>query len=212
MTEAPETQEEEYYGIRERLLHRVPRRLRAPLDWLISILFAVLFIMVLRLWVVAPYRIPSASMEPTLHCAHRISDDGCLSNISDRIIASPIVYRFRSPHRGDLVVFHSPARAKVECNHGGIFVKRIVGLPGESVQERDNRIYINGRLLAEPYLKIAPRDDINDVWKVPSGHYFLLGDNRTSSCDSRYWGSVRRGAMIGPVVITYWPLNRLAMR
>ena len=211
MSEAPEDQEE-YYGLRKHLLRRTPKRLRVPLDWLISIAFAILLIFVARLWLIAPYRIPSASMEPTLHCQHRVAADGCLAHVSDRIIAAPIIYRFRSPSRGDIAVFHSPAKAKTVCDHGGIFVKRIIGLPGETVRERNDRIYINGRLLSEPYLKVTPRDSINNTWKVPQGRYFLLGDNRTYSCDSRYWGSVTRSALIGPVVATYWPLSRLSFR
>jgi signal peptidase I len=92
-------------------------------------------------------------------------------------------------------------------------VKRIVGLPGEVVSERNGDVYIDGKQLKEPYVDQRRRDAITRTWpRVPSGQYFVMGDNRAASCDSRTWGTVPRKNLIGPVLLTYWPLNRISFR
>ena len=149
-------------------------------------------------------------MEPTLHCAKPA--EFCLASVSDRVIVNRLAYRFGQPKRGQIVVFTAPARAS-ECGEGdggSTFVKRLIGLPGETVAERDGYVAIDGRTLREPYLNPRFRDDQSGTWHVPSAHYFFLGDNRAHSCDSRVWGSVPRSSLIGPVVMTYWPPNRIA--
>jgi len=154
-----------------------------------------------------PYRIPSASMEPTLHCGKPA--DGCRSRVSDRVIANRIVYRFHAPERGDIIVFNAPARVKAACNASGAFVKRIVGLPGEQVSMQDGHVLINGVRLREPYLTPAYRGRESGEWpRSPRGGYFVLGDNRAMSCDSRRWGVVPRESIIGRADIRYWPPNR----
>src|SRR5512141_3223518 len=129
---------------------------RAVLDWIVTIALAVLIVLGVKNWVVNPYRIPSPSMEPTLHCAR--PEPYCEASSSDRILANRFIYRFRDPHRGEIVVFHTPPAAKRECP-GDIFVKRIIGLPGEAWSERRGFTYIDGRPLAEPYLHAGRRDD-----------------------------------------------------
>ena len=98
-------------------------------------------------------------MEPTLHCANTVS--GCKSRVADRIIADRLVYRFHEPERGDIIVFESPPRVQVACDASGAFIKRIVGLPGESVSMRAGRVFINGARLSEPYLRPAYRGERN---------------------------------------------------
>jgi len=89
-------------------------------------------------------------------------------------------------------------------------VKRIVGLPGEVVSERNGLVYVDGRKLAEPYVSPSRRDDRTAEWpRIAPDHYFVLGDNRSGSCDSRAWGTVPRENLIGPVFLTYWPLSRI---
>src|SRR5439155_670609 len=131
----------------------------------------------------------------------------CQAHFSDRIIAAKIVYRFRDPERGDIAVFKTPALTASRCHTetGATFVKRVVGLPGETISERTGTIYVNGRPLREPYVSPSLRDGRSGTWTVPKGSYFMLGDDRKWSCDSRDWGSVPRSDMIGPVVLTYWP-------
>jgi signal peptidase I len=93
-------------------------------------------------------------------------------------------------------------------------VKRLIGLPGEDVSERDGYVYINGTRLDEPYIKPDRRDHEppRDFGKIPPDHYFFMGDNRAQSCDSRVWGSVPRQNLVGEVFFVYWPPNRLGFR
>jgi signal peptidase I len=164
---------------------------------------------VIRAWVISPYRVPSSSMEPTLHCSR--PSPGCRASQSDRLLVGRFIYAFRSPHRGEIVVFEAPARAGRVCGRG-IYVKRIIGLPGEVVSEQAGVIYINGRRLKEPYIAANLRDALSHVWpRLGQGHYFVLGDNRRDSCDSRWWGPVPRRNVIGPVIARYWPLARVSI-
>ena len=151
-------------------------------------------------------------MEPTLHCARPAT--GCEASFSDRVIACELCYRFSSPEQGQIVVFHAPAAAAAKCGTAGRHVKRLIGLPGDTIREDGQGfLWIDGKRLDEPYVSAAARlGDTQfraDTWHVPAGSYFMMGDNRGSSCDSRVWGAVPRSSLIGPVVATYWPLNRL---
>ena len=186
------------------------------IDWVVTIVSAVLIVLAVKAWVVNPYRIPSPSMEPTLHCARPAPD--CEAGTSDRVLANRFIYYFHPPRRGDIIVFHAPAAARRECV-GGIFVKRIIGLPGEVWSERNGVTYINGRRLAEPYVAPARRDHdtkelvdippVGTMRRIPPRMYLVEGDNRAHSCDSRVWGLVPRANIIGKVFLTYWPLNRI---
>ncbi len=192
-------------------LYRLPRPVRIAIDWLATLGIAAALVLVLESEVAKPYRIPTSSMEPTLHCA--VPGPGCLGKSSDRVIAAKVVYDLRSPERGDIVVFKAPALAKERCQEGGTFVKRIIGLPGERVSERRGIVFVDGRRLAEPYVDSSRRDRLTRTWpRVPAHAYFVMGDNRADSCDSREWGTVPRGNLIGPVVATYWPFGRFGFR
>ena len=158
-------------------------------------------------WIVKPYRIPSASMEPTLR-------DG------DRVLVARFIYHFHDPRRGDVIVFHPPGvgdqairGAKTEASV--YFIKRIVGLPGETVEGRRHHVLIctapnvGCHVLNEPYLTqpavAAPFGPVT----VPQGQYFMMGDNRSVSDDSRMWGTLPRSYIIGEAFATYWPPDRL---
>jgi signal peptidase I len=198
--------------------HRLPHGVRVALDWVVTIVGAVAIVLAIKAWVVNPYRIPTPSMEPTLHCAHSVAEPSCRGRFSDRVLANRFIYRFRSPHRGDIVVFRAPLKAKTACSsgEGDVFVKRIVGMPGDVVSERQGWIYINGKRLDEPYLRPSVHvedrgNDFHGPITVPKGEYEMMGDNRNESCDSRTWGPVPRGSLIGKVFMTYWPPNRISL-
>jgi signal peptidase I len=189
----------------------LPRGVRVVLDWILTIGGAILIVLALKAWVVNPYRIPSSSMEPTLHCARPAA--GCEARFSDRVLANRFIYHFRNPKRGEIIVFNTPPAAKLRCGAGGTFVKRLIGLPGETVSERDGIVYINGQQLVEPYIQPDRRDhEPPRSWHVPKGDYFFMGDNRAESCDSRVWGPVPRKNLIGEVFFVYWPPNRIGFR
>jgi signal peptidase I len=199
----------------DRLTRRLPDPLRVIVDWLVTIVGAVAIVLLVKAYVVNPYRIPSSSMEPTLHCAQPAS--GCEARFSDRVLANRFIYHVRDPRRGEIVVFDTPDAARVKCGAGGTFVKRLIGLPGETVEVRLRRgegyVFVNGRELDEPYIGNGRRstEEFGPV-KVPQSAYFMMGDNRSQSCDSREWGSVPRQNLIGKVFATYWPPNRIAVR
>jgi signal peptidase I len=215
-TEEPAPAEQhEFHHPLDRVTGRLPRRVRILVDWVVTIVGAVAIVLAIKAWVVNPYRIPSSSMEPTLHCARPAA--GCEARFSDRVLANRFIYHFRDPQRGDIVVFRTTPAVKRKCNAGGTFVKRIVGLPGETVQLRVIRgreyVYIDGRKLDEPYIQPNRRGfGPGETFKVKEGQYFLMGDNRASSCDSRQWGGLPRENILGKVFMTYWPPQRISFR
>jgi signal peptidase I len=189
----------------------IPQPWRTAIDWVLTIAGAIAIVLAIKAWIVNPYRIPSSSMEPTLHCARPAS--GCLARFSDRVLANRFIFHFRNPKRGEIVVFDVPQLAEARCGAGGVFVKRIIGLPGELWEERHGYVYINGKRLDEPYIKADRRDFMNHhPVKIDPGNYFMMGDNRASSCDSRVWGTVPRKNIIGKVFAVYWPPNRIGFR
>ena len=196
------------------LTEGLPRGWRVTIDWLVTIVGAIAIVLAIKAWVVNPYRIPSSSMEPTLHCARPGPD--CEASYSDRVLACRFCYRFWSPKRGDIIVFKTPKLAALRCGAGGTFVKRLIGLPGDKIYEdAHGYIWIDGKELKEPYIQPARRDadtHTDRTWHVPKGFYFFMGDNRPSSCDSRVWGAVPRKNLIGKVFATYWPPNRISIQ
>jgi signal peptidase I len=189
---------------------------RRLVEWIVTLVVAVAVVLAVKAWVVNPYRIPSPSMEPTLHCAR--PEPGCEGDHPDRVLANRFIYHFRDPHRGEIVVFNAPKAAAEACI-GGIFVKRVIGLPGEVWSERSGYTYIDGKRLSEPYVQASRRDTdtrtmrdippVGTLTRIPKDMYLMEGDNRAHSCDSRVWGLVPHSAIIGKVFFTYWPLGRI---
>ena len=210
----------EAMGVGFQPLSRIPQPWRKLLDWLFTITLAIVFVLAFEAKVAKPYRIPSSSMEPFLHCAK--PGTGCLGSTDDRVLAFRLEYDFESPQRGQIVVFKAPAAASgcAAGDGGTTFVKRLVGLPGETVREDGHGFtWIREPAstkwvkLTEPYVplgeRLADSEHFNKTWRVPKGDYFMMGDNRGGSCDSRSWGPVPRANLIGPVIFRYWPLNRI---
>jgi len=132
-----------------------------------------------------------ASMEPTLHDR-------------ERLIANKISYRFQSPERNEIVIFRPPIGIKRN------YIKRIIGIPGDKIEIVDGKIYVNDQALEEPYVKYRSSEDMPPTI-VPTGSFFVLGDNRPNSSDSRYWGFVPRKNVIGKAWIVFWPLNKIRL-
>lgn len=148
----------------------------------------------IRAFVAEARYIPSGSMEPTLL-------------INDRLIVDKLSYKFNSPQRGDIVVF-DPTETLQKQNFHDAFIKRVIGLPGDKVEVKGGRVYINDKALREKYIADEPNYQYGPV-NVPEGQYLVLGDNRNNSYDSHYWGFVPRNKVIGRAVVRFWPPNRI---
>lgn len=123
---------------------------------------------------------------------------------NDRIIVNKVLYRFREPDRGDIVVFKFPLDPSRD------FIKRIIALEGETVEVSENYVYINGKRLEEPYL---PHELMQNYkpYEVPKGYVFVMGDNRNNSDDSRVWGPLDKKNLIGKAFYIYWPPGRMGL-
>ncbi len=148
----------------------------------------------IRTFVAEARYIPSGSMLPTLQ-------------INDRLIVDKLGYHFKSPQRGDIVVF-SPTDTLEKQNFHDAFIKRVIGLPGDKVEVKSGRVFINDQPLEEDYINEAPQYQYGPV-TVSQDQYLVLGDNRNNSYDSHYWGFVPRDRIIGRAVVRFWPMNRL---
>jgi signal peptidase I len=172
----------------------------------------------IQAFLVKPFRIPSESMVPTLA-------------VGQRVLVDRVSYRFGEPDRGDIVVFNPPAGAdsgRCGIRHPGDqpcprgtsersdtnFIKRVVALPGDRLKVVEGSVFINGRRRREPFARLDPECPICNLPRpitVPDGEYYMMGDNRGESEDSRVWGPVPKRWMIGQAVATYWPPRRVGI-
>jgi signal peptidase I len=170
-------------------------------------------LLLLAFFTMISYRVPSSSMEPTLHCAKPAS--GCEASSMDRILVSRWTYDVRDPERGEIVAYKIRGQAATACGltESATFIKRIIALPGDRWREQAGFLYVNGEKLEEPYIKQDRRDSDSIPEKtVPKGKYVLIGDNRGQSCDSRRVGPVSRDDIVGPLFAVYWPPKRIGFR
>lgn len=157
-----------------------------------TLLIAFVLAMFLRAWVIEGRIVPTGSMLPTIQ-------------LQDRIMVNKFIYKFEEPQKGDIVVFHPPD----EINSNEDFVKRLIAVPGDKVEIKEGKLYINDEAQAEPYV-IQSMDYEYGPVVVPTNSYFVMGDNRNHSYDSHAWGSwLTRDHIIGKAFITYWPLNHV---
>jgi signal peptidase I len=178
----------------------------------------------IQAWIVKPYQIPSESMEPTL-------------DVGQRVLVNRFLYHFTDPKPGEIIVFHPPAGADsgtecgvtikgrqpsevgescpqpTESESSQNFIKRIVAGPGDTLSVKDGHPVVNGvEKTDEPYITPcgdAPACNLPKTIKIPPDHYFMMGDNRGASDDSRFWGPVPRSWIIGEAFATYWPPDRI---
>jgi signal peptidase I len=176
--------------VTEPTLELLPAEPRRSAVWAVlveilqTVLIAALLFLAVNL-VTARIRVEGSSMEPSLH-------DG------EMVVVNRLAYRWSGPSRGDIVVFRFP------LDPSRRFIKRVIGLPGDSVEARDGLVYVNGAVLDEPYIAAAPR--YVGAWLVQADELFVLGDNRNNSSDSQNWGPLPLGEVIGKAVLVYWPL------
>jgi len=185
---------------------RSARRRRAAVEWLVILAIVLVCTVLLRTFVVQSFSIPSLSMSPTLQ-------------VGDRIIVDKLSYGFGSIHRGDIVVFRRPP---LEDQEYADLVKRVIGLPGETISASDGHVYIDGKRLSEPWLPPGPQSytgplpgdahqqfNLPGPVKIPPGEYYVMGDNRENSEDSRFFGPIPKSLIVGRAVIVAWPLDRI---
>lgn len=163
------------------------------MDWLLTIVLAVLLSLAIRTYVAEARWIPSESMLPTLR-------------IGDHLIIEKISYKLGAIDRGDIVVFKAPPASHLE----EVMIKRVIALPGETVSIKDGVVYINGIPLEEPYELEKPREDFKPV-TVPENSIFVMEDNRNNSFDSRFWGVLEKDMVIGKAFARYYPLGSASM-
>ncbi len=167
--------------------------LRSVLEWLAVVIGALVAALLIKVFLFQAFFIPSESMLPTLE-------------VGDRVLVNKLAYSVGDVERGDVVVFHKPASLPVsDVNE---FIKRVIGLPGDTIEGRDGVVFVNGELLDEPYL---PPGVITDTFArtVPDGQLFVMGDNRNNSQDSRSFGTIDADTVVGEAFVRVWPLPEL---
>lgn len=190
-------------------------------ELVVIVLIALGLALAIQAWIVKPYRIPSGSMEPTLA-------------VGQRVLVNRIGTHFSDPHVGEIAVFHPPQGARQEeCGSGARispggaacalpvdkeasenFIKRVVAGPGDTIKIVEGHVIRNGKREKDSYIRPCPgvsECNFPDPIKVPPGHWFMMGDNRGESDDSRFWGPVPTGWIIGGAFATYWPPDRIGI-
>jgi signal peptidase I len=167
---------------------------------------AIFVAVLVRVFVVQTYFIPSLSMYPTL-------------NVGDRIVVDKLSYSLHGVHRGDIVVFARPADEDCGGPRVADLVKRVIGLPGETISlSASGHVFVNNKELDEKWLPASDQGvthpgppgrsyDLLHAYKIPANDYFLMGDNRQNSCDSRWWGPISGSLIVGKVDLRVWPLT-----
>jgi signal peptidase I len=167
------------------------------LDVIETVVIALSIFLVVYLFFMQPHQVNGQSMVPNFQSG-------------EYVLTDKVSYRLGVPHRGDVIVFHAPASAQCPKGTGCDFIKRVVGLPGETVEVKENHLYINGQVLDEPYI---PTDfetlpgafTKNKPVTLAENEYFVVGDNRPYSSDSRAWGPITRDEIVGKAFFRYWP-------
>jgi len=166
-------------------------RTRTIVEWVAVIGGALIVALVIKTFLIQAFYIPSGSMEPTL-------------DIGDRVLVNKLSYRLHDVNRGDLVVFERPEGEGSETRD---LIKRVIGLPGDTVEGRDGHVVINGHILEEPYLPDGVTTSDFDPVEIPEDQAWVMGDNRGDSRDSRVFGPIQQDDIVGRAFIRVWPLG-----
>ena len=171
------------------------------LDIIETVVIALSIFLIVYLFLMQPHQVNGDSMFPNFH-------DG------EYLLTDKISYKFKTPKRGDVVVFRAPPQAQCPEGAGCDFIKRVIGLPGDTVEVRNDKVYVNGKELSESYINSGVLTKpgaftANGPVVVPQGQYMVFGDNRMHSSDSRTWGAVEMGNIVGHVFFRYWPLSEM---
>lgn len=160
-------------------------------DWIISIVIAVVLALFIRHFVVELYLVDGPSMRPTLQN-------------QERLVVNKFIYDIHAPERGDILVFQYPRDPSRD------FIKRVIAIPGDTIEIQDGKVFVNGQLQHEPYILSTTRGDY-PLATVPEGHIFVMGDNRNNSEDSRFAdvGMVPFDLIKGKAVLIFWPLDKI---
>ncbi|CAM2897710.1 signal peptidase I [Paenibacillus sediminis] len=171
------------------------------IEWLKAIIIAFVLVVIIRWLLFAPFIVDGPSMQPNFHTG-------------ERLIVNKIIYDIREPKRGEVIVFHVPSE-------GRDFIKRVIGLPGDTVKVVGDTVTVNGKVIDEPYIKKAidaahaNGEQYNNrdfpEGKVPEGHLFVMGDNRSNSTDSRMIGYVPFKDIVGRADVIFWPVDDMEL-
>ena len=163
------------------------RIVKEIIEWIAVVVVAVVLTYFINHFIIVNAIVPSSSMEKTIMTG-------------DRVIGYRLAYSFSEPERGDIIIFKFPD------DESKLYIKRLIGLPGETVEIKEGKVFVDGEALDEPYLTVTTEGTFGP-YSVPEGHYFMLGDNRNNSADSRYWNNtyLAREKIVGKAVFKYWP-------
>lgn len=182
-----------------------PSTLRKTVEWVLVVAGAIAVALVIKTFVLQAFFIPSESMEPTLL-------------VGDRVLVNKLSYHLHDVNRGDVVVFERPDGETEAIKD---LIKRVIGLPGDTVVFKDGQVYVNGQQLSEPYLPTGTitipgpgsatyphKCTVDDPCKIPDGSVWVMGDNRANSKDSRYFGPIPEDRIVGRAFVIVWPFSR----
>ena len=169
---------------------------RSAVEWILIIVGALVLALVVKTYVLQAFYIPSASMEDTLE-------------VGDRVLVNKLSYHLHGVHRGDIVVFKRP-KSETDPRVKDL-IKRVVGLPGETIESHDGHVFVNGRQLKEGYIKPGAVTPTIVPLRIPSGQYYVMGDNRSNSRDSHVFGPIPRNLIVGRAFIRVWPLSAIGL-
>lgn len=172
------------------------------LDIIETVVIALSIFLIIYLFLMQPHQVNGHSMDPTF-------ED------KEYLLTDKLTYRRREPNRGEIIVFHAPENAG--CPTGGCdFIKRVIGIPGDRIEIKEGKVYVNGEMIHEPYLtsEVETQNGLysnNRTILLREDEYFVMGDNRNHSSDSRVWGPIKKDAIVGRVFFRYWPFDHAGL-